>query len=147
MSIENSFGSRRRQHSLAPSRGFVALATSALSFSRPPDPNSEADWLIQRRREVDNLLRGRPPYGKGFCLICFHTKAYWGQRIENYWGLKRMIPNTTLTSKCCQPFTFPHGRSPHYTFVYTFTRRVLCQISTATKLTLTQYQLGSHPRG
>ena len=57
-----------------------------------------------------------------------------------------MIPNTTLTSKCCQPFTFPHGRSPHYTFVYTFTRRVLCQISAATKLTLTQYQLGSHTR-
>ena len=58
-----------------------------------------------------------------------------------------MIPNTTLTSKCCQPFTFPHGRSPHYTFVYTFTRRVLCQISAATKLTLTQYQLGSQVQG
>ena len=54
-----------------------------------------------------------------------------------------MISNTTLTSKCCQPFTFPHGRSPHYTFVYTFTRRVLCQISTATKLTPTLYHIGS----
>ena len=35
MSIENSSGSRRRQHSLATSRGFVALATSALSFLAP----------------------------------------------------------------------------------------------------------------
>ena len=43
-----------------------------------------------------------------------------------------------------QPFTFPHERSPHYTIVYTFTRRVLCQILRATKLTPTPYQFGSH---
>ena len=45
--------------------------------------------------------------------------------------------------KCFQPFTFPHGRSPHYKIVYTFTRRVLCQILRATKLTPTPYQFGS----
>ena len=56
-------------------------------------------------------------------------------------GLMGNGANDCMREIVVQTFTFPHGRSPHYTNVYTFTRSVLCQISSATKLTTTVYQL------
>ena len=107
MSIENTSARRRRQHSLAPKprlcgacylSSFVPGTLQYTNYGSTRSPRqlpitSEygcrrgrrkgiPDYHIQRRRDVDNLLRGRPPYGKGFCLICFHTKAYWGQRTQ-----------------------------------------------------------------
>ena len=59
---------------------------------------------------------------------------YGGHKLDQL-GVQRSHV-TLILNGAVQTFTFPHGRSPHYTNVYTFTRRVLCQISSATKLTM-----------
>ena len=126
---------------LPPAHNHPAAPTSCIPHTclLPQPPTiSTAHTLHTQKPRYGSPLRGSGPAPPR------HPSSgnAWPKAIENYCVLVRNIstkPQTTFY----YPLSFPHGRSPHYTIVYTFTRRVLCQILRATKLTPTPYQFGS----
>ena len=66
----------------------------------------------------------------------FHTSVLGPKAIENYASWSEIfLPNRKLF---LLTFVLPHGRSPHYTFVYSLTLRVTLELRKRTTNTLSR---------